>query len=181
MSVTKINSFDLTSIPKNTIFVLDANVLYYVHSGYYLINDKRCIAYSNLINNILKNGFTVSISVLTLQELLFGIENKEYLLYCEANMLDCRKYTKKDYRKNKEQRNNLKLKFMAILAELAVYNWQNAVVKTETVNKFVNELSFHSTDPMDYILVHNYNLENTVFVSGDKDFQSLDKVRVLTM
>lgn len=44
MPVTKISDFNVNTYPKDTIFVLDTNVLYFVHSGYVMpTNAKACL------------------------------------------------------------------------------------------------------------------------------------------
>ena len=83
MSTIHFNNFNIKDVPVDTVFVLDTNVLYYVHSGYSPKNPKDGITYSNIIQKIMNNGFKIHVSALSVQELLFCIENKEYKIYHE--------------------------------------------------------------------------------------------------
>ncbi len=180
MSVTKISKFDLSVVPKDTEFVLDTNILYYVHSGYSLPNSSECLSYSNLIQNILSNGYTIKVSSLSVQELLFSIENKEYQLYWKTNGINPKSYTKKDYRKDPVHRNSVKAKFKTVLMELNVYEKADATVTIPTINSFVDTLDSHCMDPMDYFLSNEFDCSKTIFISNDCDFQSLTSINVLT-
>ena len=180
MSIMRINSFDFSTIPNDTVFVLDTNVLYYVHSGYLLSNCPECLSYSNLIQDILAKGYTIKVSSLSIQELLFSIENKEYQLYLSTNKIDAKKYSKKDYRRNPVHRENVKTKFKTVLMELNVYAQEDATVNLSTIHRFVNTLEGHLMDPIDYLLSENFDGKKTIFISNDKDFQSLSQIQVLT-
>lgn len=180
MSIIKISDFDIATISENTVFVLDTNVLYYVHSGYYLPSDPKGAEYSNLIMDILNNDYTIVVSALSVQELLFGIENKEHLIYCQNNGLSPKKYTKKDHRKNASEKLIIKAKLKTVLAELAPYKLCDSAIHMTSLNNFVDEFHAHKMDPIDYILVNNYDTTKTIFVSDDKDFQSMPMLQVLT-
>lgn len=65
MSVIHLTNFDLSTVSKDTIFVLDTNVLYYVHSGYNIPNNWKTRAYSNLIQELLINSRNVVVSALS--------------------------------------------------------------------------------------------------------------------
>lgn len=181
MAVTHFASFDLSRISKNTVFVLDTNVLYYVHSGYYLPTFPKSIGYSNIIQQILNGGYKISISSFSVQELLFGIETKEYYIYCNYHHLSSRTYTKKDYRNNNTQRTSVQGKLQTVLSELGIYYIDDGAVYSNYLNDFVNEFSMHKMDPMDYILTKNYDSQNTIFVSEDRDFASMPLINVLTL
>lgn len=180
MSITKIKNFNISKISKDTVFVLDTNILYYVHSGYSLPNSPECSSYSNLIQDIMANGYTIIVSALSIQELLFSIENKEYQLYWKTNHINPQQYTKKDYRKDPVHRNNVKAKFKTVLMELAIYKQEDSLVNLSTINCYVNTLENHCMDPVDYILSDNFDSSKTIFISNDNDFQSLQNIQVLT-
>lgn len=180
MSMTKISDFDISTISKDTVFVLDTNILYYVHSGYALPNSVECQSYSNLIQNIMSNGYTIKISALSIQELLFSIENKEYQLYWKTNGINPKKYTKKDYRKDPIHRKSVKAKFKTVLMELDVYDHEDSVVNLSTIRCYADTLESHCMDPVDYILSDNFDRLKTIFISNDSDFQSLSTIQVLT-
>lgn len=180
MSVTRISSFDITAYPQDTVFVLDTNVLYYVHSGYYLPNSNESIDYSNVIQIILSHGYSIKVSALSIQELLYGVENKEYQLYCQSNGKNQKSYTKKHFRQDQAQRLAVKRKLKTILSELAMYKLEDGVLLFSVLEQFTDTFEAHEMDPMDYTLAHNYDAAKTVFVSADKDFQSLTSIQVLT-
>ena len=180
MSITKISNFDISTISKDTVFVLDTNVLYYVHSGYLLANSSEFLSYSNLIQSIMSNGYTIKISALSIQELLFSIENKEYQLYWMTNGINPKKYTKKDYRKDPIHRNNVKTKFKTVLMELNVYKQEDASIDLSMISCYVDTLESHCMDPVDYFLSDNFDNSKTIYISNDTDFQSLSKIQILT-
>lgn len=180
MAVTHFASFDLRKVSKNTVFVLDTNVLYYVHSGYYLPTSLESIGYSNIIQQLLNGGYKISVSSLSVQELLFGIETKEYQIY-RTQHKDPQKYTKKMYRSDITQRAEVQRKLTTVLSELSVYYIDDGAICSNYLDDFVNEFSVHKMDPIDYILTKNYDSQNTIFVSGDRDFASIPSINVLTL
>ena len=182
MSITKIADFSLTDFPTDTIYLLDTNVLYFVHSGYYAPTNPKSVAYSNLVQSLLTNGRKIVLSVLNIQELLYGIENKEYELYWRATHQNRNAYTKKDYRKNAIERVKLHSKMSTVLTELsAAYVCENASVEWTQIKEFVKKLNAHCYDPIDYVLVENYRTkEKIVFISDDKDFQADSTINLIT-
>ena len=181
MPVTRINRFNLSSYPKETVFVLDTNVLYYVHSGYVMSTDAKSISYSNVIQTILNNGYSVQVSALNIQELLHIIEKKEYELYCFVNSINQANYSKKLYRRDPSQRSSLKVKLNTILSELSIYKLEDGAISVDLLNQFSVRFDSHKMDPIDYVLVNQYDVAKTVFISDDKDFQSIPSIHVLTV
>lgn len=180
MPVTRINSFNIGTYPKDTVFVLDTNVLYYVHSGYVMPTAAKSLLYSNVIQTILNNGYSIEVSALNIQELLHLIEKKEYELYCSANSKSPRTYTKKIYRQDATQRSLLKSKLHTILSELSLYKLEDGEIAVDILNQFSNEFNLHTMDPIDYVLIKGYDSSRTVFISDDKDFQSNSAICVVT-
>lgn len=180
MPILHLQNFDISAIPQDTVFILDTNILYYVHSGYYIQSNNKVTGYSNLIQQLLNNGYNVTVSALSIQELLFGIENKEYMIYCNGAGLSSSNYTKKDFRKNVNQRVAIKSKFKAILSELSIYNIENGTVLSCVLEHFVDTFELHKMDPIDFILASNYDSEKAFFITDDRDFQSLTSINILT-
>lgn len=180
MPVTKINNFNVNTYPKDTIFVLDTNVLYFVHSGYVMPTNAKSLSYSNVIQTILSNGYSVAVSALTIQELLHLVEKKEHELYCSVNSLSTQAYTKKAYRQDATQRSLLKSKLSTILSELSPYKLDDGEITVDVLNRFSKEFDLHTMDPIDYVLINGYDAAKTVFVSDDRDFQSNSSLCVLT-
>ncbi len=182
MPITKVSDFSLADFPADTTFLLDTNVLYFVHSGYYMPTNSKLQIYSNLLQQLLTNGRKVALSTLNVQELLYGIENKEYELYLERTQQSRYACTKKDYRRNVAERAKLFNKMQAMLTELlSTYECDDAVVERAQIEGFANNLTTHHYDPIDYVLVENYRQEdNVVFISDDKDFQTDGTINLIT-
>ena len=182
MGIVRVADFDLSKYPEETTFVLDTNILYFVHSGYYLPTDPKCICYSNLIQNIMSNGGKIVVSALNLQELLFGVENKEYYRYLGTNGLTKKSFTKKDYRKNHVERQALKTKIKTIIAEITnVYSLNDGMVSGDQVKMYADMLEVHHYDPIDYVLVDNMLAQGkVVFISDDTDFQFDNRIELIT-
>ncbi len=181
MTVKNNYNIDFSNISEDTIFVIDTNVLYFVHSGYTLQNSPKCQFYSNLIQRIMDEGFIIKISSLTVQELLYCIENKEYEMYRQANGLSKRNYSKKDYRKDVVNRNNVKSRFKTILMELSIYQIENAFINLSSLERFVDTLQNQHMDPVDFLLSENFDQTKTIFVSDDRDFSTLANISVFSM
>ncbi len=183
MAVTKVQDFDICKIARDTKFILDTNVLYFVHSGYYVPSYPKSIVYSNLLQQIISNKNTVLISTLSMQELLFGVENKEYEKYCKMNgIADKKTYSKKAFRRNTVERANVQKKMKTILTEITnIYSMIDGEIKESQVSAFVDEFLKYKYDPMDYIVVENlFRQDNIIFISDDIDFQSDTRIEVIT-
>ena len=182
MGIVRATDFDLSKYSEETIFVLDTNILYFVHSGYYLPTDPKCICYSNLIQNIITNGRKIIVSALNLQELLFGIENKEYYRYIAANGISKKAFTKKDYRKNLAERQNLKAKIKTVIAEISnTYTLIDGQICSDQVKCYADKLEIHRYDPIDYVLVDSMLVQGSiVFISDDTDFQFDNRIELIT-
>lgn len=183
VSVTKVQDFNISIVPADKKFILDTNILYFVHSGYYLPSDQKSKTYSNLIQQIIRNQNTVLISALSLQELFFGVENKEYDKYCKANgITDKRIYSKKSFRRNMTERAKVQNKMKTILTEIvSVYKIIDGEIKESQVRAFVDEYLTYKYDPIDYMLVDNlFKKDNIIFISDDLDFQADTRIEIIT-
>ena len=49
MAITKVSDFSISDFPVDTTFLLDTNVLYFVHSGYYMPTNPKSQIYSKNI------------------------------------------------------------------------------------------------------------------------------------
>lgn len=181
MSVIRISQFDVSSVDKDTVFVLDTNILYFVHSGYYLPNSNKCRVYSNMIQDLLNSNCHIYVSSLSLQELFFGIENKEYKNYCIRNNKNPLVFHKKDFRNIAEERLNIKVKLMQVMSEISVYTQCDGKVNCSFLENFLLTYNLHKMDPVDYLLVKNYDTEKTIFVTDDRDYFSMQNINVLTI
>lgn len=51
MAITKVSDFSISDFPADTTFLLDTNVLYFVHSGYYMpTNPKKQISHRDTLH-----------------------------------------------------------------------------------------------------------------------------------
>ena len=49
MAITKVSDFSISDFPADTTFLLNTNVLYFVHSGYYMPTNPKSQIYSKNI------------------------------------------------------------------------------------------------------------------------------------
>lgn len=184
MSVTKIQDFDITTVKEEDVFFLDTNILFFIHSGYYMQTSSEFTEYSNIVQRILSNGNSIYVSALNIQELLNGIENKEYLLYIRANSLNKHSFTKKDFRNNATLRLNVKNKLLIVIQEIeCAYNIvEGGNISLSLTKNFVTNYEKHHYDPMDYYLVKNtYDYSDSItYITDDKDFQFDSSINVIT-
>lgn len=182
MSVNRINSFNLSTVDKTVSFILDTNILYFVHSGYYSSTYSKNIAYSNLLQQIMRKGNALFVTSLNLQELIFGIENKEYELHLNTIGKDRKVFTKKDFRKDATLRASVHSKVKVILVEIkAAYELRDIDVSMKRVESFVGDYLKYLYDPMDYLVVDATNEKDIIYITDDTDFQSDSRIEVLTI
>lgn len=182
MSIKRIGSFDLNTIGQTMTFVLDTNILYFVHSGYYTKTYAKYIAYSNLLQQIFTKGNPLLITALNLQELVFGIENKEYELHLALTGKDKRSYTKKSFRKDPTLRADVQTKVKTVLTEIrSIYTLRDNTVKLSVIDQFVADYTMYLYDPMDYLVVNDTNTSDVIYITDDTDFQSDSRINVLTI
>lgn len=184
MSVTKIQDFDITTIKDEDVFFLDTNILFFIHSGYYAQATIEFIEYSNIVQKILSNGNSIYVSALNIQELLNGIENKEYLLYIKANGFKKSSFTKKDFRSNTSLRLNVKKKLLIVIQEIE--NAYNIVdggnISLSLTKNFATDYENHHYDPIDYYFVKNTfsHSKSITYITDDRDFQFDSNINVIT-
>lgn len=183
MAVTKLQDFNLSLCDKKNKFVLDTNILYFIHSGYYVPSDTKHAKYSNIIQQILTNGNQLLVSTFCLQELIFGIENKEYKKYCTNNGLNEHIFTKKDFRKNLCLRTAVESKIKVVLTEIkSTYTISDGQITKENIQKLVDDFSKHTYDPIDYLMVKNMlSYSDLTFITDDSDFTNDADIEVLTI
>jgi predicted nucleic acid-binding protein len=182
MSVAQISNFDIANYT-SWKFVVDTNVLFFLHSGYWE-TDEKSRSYSGFIQDLLSKGLTVVVSAFTIQELLHSIENKEYKLYCRNNSLSEKSFTKKDFRKDPTLRENMQRKLSAVVAQLrGAYTIEDDCMQQNWLNEFVSIFLGHRYDPMDYVLVKSMlaKTKDTVFITDDTDFHADKNITVVTV
>lgn len=182
MSVTHIDSFQFTSVPCGSKFLIDTNVLFFVHSGYFLSNPTpKHRKYSNFVRDIANNNHVLCTSVLNIQELFHIIENHEYNAYLDHNSLTKDRCTKKQFRKDAHQRQLLKGRLSIVMTEItSLYEIFDVSVTHSQINAFLNSLSAHLYDPIDYFVVDSTKKEMLYFLTDDSDFQIDSSINVVT-
>lgn len=175
------------SIPSDTKFLLDTNVLYFIHAGYPVSpassSAAKCAQYSSFVSNLLANGFCLCTTAANIQELLHLIEKKEYELYCRNHRLSTKSYSKKDYRGNSAERATLARRLAAVLTQIeSTYRIIDVTLQQKEIKSFVGTFPTHRYDPIDYIVVEDSIAAGRFdFITDDKDFQSDTRIQVWTV
>lgn len=181
----------LATIPPDTRFLLDTNVLYFIHAGYLVSstssNAVKCAQYSSFVGSLLASGFCLYTTAANIQELLHLIEKKEYELYCRNHSRTTYPgpnfYSRKDYRNNSAERARLAHKLTVVLAQIEnAYIIFDVTLQEKEIGSFVGTFPTHRYDPIDYIVVEdNIAAGRFNFITDDKDFQSDARIQVWTV
>lgn len=181
MAVYDIEKVDISMISPDEIFILDANILFFLYSGYTL-NAKKSIKaskYSNFISSLLSNGNNISTSAAYVQETINCIENTEFDLYKKNHPIN-----KKKFRYNPTLRSIVSAKTNNVYTAICqnccdVYG---ATITKQITDKFVNDFCNHTYDPMDYIAVENLISINRVnVITDDRDYRGDSRIQVYTI
>ena len=126
MPAFNISKLDTNDISKNEVFVLDTNVLFFLHSGFYTSNSLKVKEYSKFIAKLLSRGNQVCITTIALQEFLHVFERKSYELYLMKNgKSDNRSnpsfLSLKQYRALPAERSTIKKNIERIMLQLKTY------------------------------------------------------------
>lgn len=179
MPMYNIREIDTLSISSDECFFLDANILYRLYTGYPIEekNDEKVRMYSNFIGELIQNGNKFETSAGNVQEVLNLIERTEHNLYKEAND---GQLGKKAFRKNNEQRQLVKNKVRAVYA--AIHQNCKIVdlkIEKETLEKFVDTLTEHLYDPMDFFVVEDcVRRERKNVITDDSDFLNDQRLNI---
>lgn len=184
MAAHNIETADFSLISSDEIFILDANILCYLYSGYNLNqrNAVKAMKYSNFISNLLGNGNRISTSAAYVQEVLNYIEKTEYTLYKQAHPIHC--LTKKQFRNSPTFRAGVKSKTSSVYSAICqncndVYDVH---VTKPIMDRFVNEFQNHVYDPIDYIIAENLVTNNRInIITDDKDYRNDSRLQVYTI
>ena len=183
MSINNIKTVDIAKILPEETFIIDTNVLYFLHSGYYSSSYSKGRNYSNFIQKLVVNKNVLKISTASVQELLFGIENLEYKRYCELNSFNPISYTKKDFRADTNLRNNVLRKLKNVVGQLELtYNFVDCDITKEHIENFLLQFSNYRYDPIDYFVVDNMKqLSYINFITDDSDFKFDSTINIFTI
>jgi hypothetical protein len=192
MAVKKICSLKISDIGKDNLFILDINILYFIHSGYYITpgcrDYNKYFSYSTFVSQLLSNGNKLYTTSANLQELFYGIENKEYFFYAHMKGLNTnykmpKYFSKKDYRWVVAEKNRLKLKFETIFKELNnTYLIFDTTIFSSSIRSYIDTFDIYHYDPIDYIMVdESIKYSRLNFISDDSDFTCDSRIEVYTI
>lgn len=179
MPVFDISRLDINSISKEESFVLDTNILVFLHSGFYTNkNNKYISTYSNFISKLLLQGNRLYVTTVAVQEFIHIFERKHYKLYLSVKGLsddrnNQRFLSLKKYRKLKDERSSVQKSLSQALYEiLAQYDFLECSIILSDIKIMLQNYTRHSYDPMDYFVVAESTRKGiTNFISDDSDFQ----------
>lgn len=184
MAVCNIENLDISTISPNEIFILDANILSYLYSGYVLDQQKALKAskYSNFISGLLSNGNNISTSAAYVQEVLNYIEKTEYNLYKKRSPTN--QLNRKQFRNNTVFRSIVEKKTNNVYSAICqnCYNVYDINISKQTIDGFVNNFGHHVYDPIDYIVAEDLSVNNRLnIITDDRDYRSDSRLQVYTV
>ena len=178
--VKLISDVDLEEISSEEEFLVDTNVLLAVHFGSSRWSEEKIEQYASFILALLKNGNTLYVSALNLQELCHSFENNEFVQYRCVNHYG-REFTKKMYRAIEEERRRLSKDLQSKYAEISdQYVVLSGSITNSMIKNFIEDYENHFYDPIDFMTVrHNANgIVN--FITDDADFKKDPRIVVYT-
>ena len=152
MALFDIDKTDISCIDSSMIFILDANVLYWLYSGYPVEKKDmdKVHKYANFVGNLLKNGNRLGASAGNIQEVLNIIERTEYRLYVKFQKSTGGTHVtdRKAYRRDAVQRANVINKTGSVykgiksICEISEFNISSIVFSkfTKTLGISITEL-----------------------------------------
>ncbi|MCL2863635.1 MAG: hypothetical protein FWE54_06120 [Methanimicrococcus sp.] len=154
-------------------FFIDANILYHFHVNSSRAQSPKIQDFSNYILNLKKNGNTLAVCSLNLQEVLHAIERFEYDTYCSLNDISKKTFTKKDYRKISAERVNVKNKLEIAYRQIrSNYELRDDVLSSSNLEFFISDFDKHFYEPVDYFSIYTRKAESFYYITDDNDFQS---------
>ena len=173
--VKRISGVDVSTIDKGEIFFVDANVLFAIHFELSTWSRDKIEAYSSFILELLKNGITICVSALNLQEVYHLVEKIECQNYIEAHT----GMKPKAYRRISAERSriaqDLRNKHLEISEQ---YSIVPSLVNSNMIEDFIGKYESHSYDPIDFFTV-KYNEKKCVnFITNDADFRRDSNINV---
>lgn len=181
MSVIDISSLDPLDIPKEQKFLVDTNILLFLHTDYSEKNPHRT-DYANFVSDLIAYGIKLYTTTGNLQEMLNKIIRKEEELY--AKQYQRTHPSEKSYKKKARLDPNARsqLQNIATVAAQQVYNTYEVVqtdLTQKTINGYLKDFSHLTYDVMDYFIAQtasNYNLHN--IITSDPDFRCDERFNI---
>lgn len=174
MSVFDIGSLDLNTLHKDEKFLVDTNILLFLHTDYPQTNPHSS-EYTEFVADLISRGIALYTTTGNLQEMLNKIIRKEEELYVKnykRNHPD-EKVFKKMARQDSHTRENIKA--IATVAVQQVYNTYTVLqtdISKETMRGYLSNFSTLRYDMMDCFIAQtaaDHSLHN--IITADPDFQ----------
>ena len=168
--VIDIQYFDEALISTEDAFIIDTNVLLFIHRPQF-DKENKAGHYSKFISFLRKNGCSLVVSSLNLQEAFNAIERTCWICYQESLPKGDpnRKMSRKDFRCNKAQRQKVKSAQRAFLNQIKqFYKIEPECVSENELTNYMDNLEKHQYDPIDYVISSHYGALG--IITDDKDF-----------
>jgi predicted nucleic acid-binding protein len=188
MGAIEISKVDINAVGSTEAFVLDTNVLYFIHHAFYMTggqNQIKNVIYSDFVSKLLSRGNRLYVSAGNLQELMHLLEKKAYELYLSVNGYspDYRKsnyFSIKEYRRSPTERaavkNQLNVAFHQVISSYGVFD---CPILHDDIKAMINDYDKHRYDPMDYVTVTTCKRKRLLnFISDDSDFRHDSSINV---
>ena len=165
--VIDIQRFDESKVSSANTFVVDTNILIYLHRPQI---DKKDIAekYSTFVNKLRKIGCTLMVSSLHLLEALNAIDKtcwERHKAGLQKNKIISRKF----FRAIPEERVKVKAEQSNFLRQVVqFYKIKPECVSLDDMVHYSDSLDTHYYDPIDFVIASHYNTFG--IITDDQDF-----------
>ena len=185
MAVHDINNLDWKDIKAGDIFMLDANVLHWLYSGYtfepYIQNKSQ--QYSNFIGKLLSMNVKLGASAGNVQEALHLIEKSEFELYKKNNKHLPIGYNLKKFRNETAERKKVMQKtnaeYVGISSVCEIYGLQ---ITNKRLQSYISTMTSLQYDPIDYFVAENCcSCKRVNFITDDRDFRVDSRLEIYTL
>ena len=179
--VYNINNFNINDVDKGAVIALDTNILYWMHYSRCAMGGDpphQILIYPDVIENLISNEVKLVTTIYNVTELINIIERHENEIY----NLTHKKTNLKDFRKIKNERENVQAELEAVLGQIkSLYEVFEYKIEVIGVNSFIENFNNHSCDNFDYSIINYLKGKNiNSIISDDKDFISIDGIVLYT-
>ena len=167
--VIGIKGIDLMAVSVSDAFIVDANVLLYIHRPQTNMDTiLKAGEYSRFIGNLRSKGCRIIVSSLHLQEALNAIEGTSWRRYRDSDSSK-KRIGRKDFRGIAGEREGVKREQLVFLSQInEIYEIMEDDVRKDDLNAYTDTLETHSYDPLDYIVANRYSVIG--IITDDSDF-----------
>ena len=166
--VIDIQTFDVSSLSDENIFIVDANVLLYIHCPKVVMCDPNVASeYSKFIGQLMKKNCSIWVSSVNLQETLNVIERMCWKRYNKSQKI---KVKRKKFRAIIAERQKVKKEQTDFLNQIKqIYDIKTDSISQNELTSYTDNLEKHRYDPIDYIISNHYG-KSAGIVTNDADF-----------